>query len=68
MALNCEICKRPTKSRKDRFCPTHAKQTLRRLEASGYLEPLTVTTVDGPQKLSKHRFLTLQDGSTPQSS
>lgn len=65
MALNCEICKRPTRNRKDRFCPTHAKQTLRRLEASGYLEPLEVTTVNGRQKLSNHRFLTIQEGSMP---
>lgn len=68
MATHCEICKRLNRSVKDRFCPTHAKQTLRKLEASGYLEPLVVTTVDGQQKLSKQRFLTLQDGARPQTS
>lgn len=68
MATHCEICKRPLSNRKNRFCPTHATQTLRKLEASGYLEPLTVTTVDGKQTLSHQRFLTLRDGSSRQQS
>lgn len=61
MATHCEICGKANKSRKDRFCPPHQFQVLRKLEAAGYLEPLTVTTVDGVQSLSKHRFLTLPD-------
>jgi hypothetical protein len=61
MATHCEICGRENKSRKDRFCRQHQRQVLQKLEAEGYLEPLTVTTVDGVQTLSKHRFLTLPD-------
>lgn len=65
MALNCEICGIKNTSRKDRYCRKHQKTVLRRLEQVGYLEPLKVTTVDGVQKLSRQRFLTLQDGPPP---
>lgn len=68
MATHCEICKRPLSNKKDRFCKPHAKATLRKLESAGYLEPLTVTTVDGQQRLSHQRFLTLQDGSNKRQS
>lgn len=61
MALTCKICGHPTPSVKDLYCRKHQRSTLRQLEAEGYLEPLTVTTVDGVQQLSKHRFLTLPD-------
>lgn len=65
MALNCEICGLPNTSRKDRYCKKHQKTVLRKLEKDGYLDPLVVTTVDGVQRLSKQRFLTLQDGPPP---
>jgi hypothetical protein len=61
MAATCEKCGAKTSNRKNRFCDPHAAQTLQTLEAAGYLEPLTVTTVDGVQKLSNRRFLTLPD-------
>lgn len=65
MAQYCEICGTENQSRKDRFCPRHQRAVLRQLERSGYLEPLTVTTVDGVQRLSNRRFLTLPDDQTP---
>lgn len=40
MALRCEMCGRPNRSKKDRFCPEHENQMRRRMIASGYLEPL----------------------------
>jgi hypothetical protein len=63
MATHCEICGRPLSDKKNRFCLPHARSTLRKLEAVGYLQPLQISTVDGAnQKLSRHRFLTLPDG------
>lgn len=62
MATHCEVCGRPLKDRKNRFCLPHAKATLKAMERSGYLQPLTISTVNGPnQRLSRHRFLTLRD-------
>lgn len=49
---------------KDLYCRKHGRQLLKRLEASGYLEPLTVQTVNGTVKLSTQRFLTLPQGGT----
>ncbi len=61
MSEKCEICSRKNQSRKDRFCLYHQRQVLRKLEAEGYLEPLTLTTVNGVQTLSHRRFLTVPD-------
>lgn len=61
MAATCKICGKPNQSKKDLYCRTHQRKVLQSLEQSGYLEPLTVTTVAGQQKLSNRRFLTLQD-------
>jgi hypothetical protein len=57
----CEICKRPNRSKKDRFCHSHSRLMLKKMESSGYLEPLRVTTQDGVQNLSNRRFLTLPE-------
>lgn len=62
MGLHCEVCKTTLSNRKNRFCPRHAKQMLRKMEDSGYLEPLVVSTVDGAnQHLSRDRFLTFKE-------
>lgn len=61
MSSRCEKCGKLNQSVQDRFCPKHAQQTLRRLERSGYLEPLTIGTASGLEKLSPDRFLTLND-------
>lgn len=61
MAKNCEICGTLNASTKDRYCRHHARQTLRRLERVGYLEPLEVRTIDGLTRLSSQQFLTLPD-------
>lgn len=62
MGLHCETCDATLKDRKNRFCHRHALQVLRRMERDGYLQPLTVSTVDGAnQKLSDRRFLTVRE-------
>jgi len=65
MATHCKRCGRELMDRKNLYCKAHAIQTLRSLDAAGFLEPLTLTTVDGVQKLSSRRFLTLPDEPTP---
>jgi hypothetical protein len=39
MAKICEKCHRRTPSVKDRFCQSHARQLLKEMAESGYLEP-----------------------------
>lgn len=60
MSLRCQFdgCNRKTTSKKDKFCLKHAKQTLKALAASGYFQPLEVTTIDGTTRLSNREFLT----------
>lgn len=67
MGRKCEKCQDETPSKSDRFCLKHARQTLRKLEAEGYLEPLRYTTQDGVQVLSTKRFLTLSEEPNGQS-
>lgn len=60
MASRCETCGNLLSDTRDRFCPSHARQHLRHLESIGYLQPLEISTVDGPrQRISPRRFLTL---------
>lgn len=62
MGLHCKTCGVPLKDRKNLYCRPHAVATLKHLERVGYLEPLTISTVDGTnQRVSKQRFLTLRD-------
>lgn len=61
MASHCEKCGLKLRSKKDRFCPTHAMQVLRRLETVGYLQPLREMTASGDQVISTKRFLTLKE-------
>lgn len=65
MATHCTTCGVPLADKKNLYCGRHAKATLRKLHKSGYLQPLTIRTVDGVQKLSKRRFLELPSPSTP---
>lgn len=59
---HCKVCGTLLGSTKEMFCQRHQKLTLKKLEASGYLEPLQISTVDGPnQRLSRRRFLTVLD-------
>lgn len=58
----CKTCGKELSNRKNLYCPLHASATLRKLEASGYLEPLTITTSGGGiESLSHRRFLTVRD-------
>ena len=61
MADKCQKCGRKLEDRTDRFCPRHARELLREMETSGYLEPLVVRTMDGESKLSNRKYLTLTD-------
>lgn len=64
MGLHCETCNTKLHDRKNRFCKRHALQTLRHLESVGYLQPLTISTVNGSnERISRRRFLTLREGS-----
>ena len=61
MAKTCERCQRPLRDQTERLCPRHRSQLLREMEASGYLQPLTLQTQDGEVELSRRRFLTQPD-------
>lgn len=58
MAERCEKCHRQLADKTMRWCPKHGAELLRKLEASGYLEPLVHQTQDGEVRLSSQRFLT----------
>lgn len=59
---HCKVCGNPLSDKTELFCPRHRMAMLKKMEASGYLEPLKVSTIDGPnQHLSRARFLTVQD-------
>jgi uncharacterized Zn finger protein (UPF0148 family) len=64
MALCCKTCGQPTRHKSDLYCPTHERQVLRTLDRAGYLQPLTVQTMDGPVRLSNREFLTLPEPGT----
>lgn len=61
MNRKCEICGRPTPEKADRYCLRHQTAILEKLDEAGYLEPLTLMTVDGQQRLSRRRFLTVPE-------
>lgn len=60
MAVTCEKCGRPTRSKKDRFCPKHAKAMLKLLADRGYLEPLEQRTISGPFRLAPKGSLSVE--------
>lgn len=59
MVKTCEKCGVRI-NRKDRFCQKHARAVLVAAEKSGYLQPLSVMTVDGLVQVAKRRFLTIR--------
>lgn len=57
----CQVCGSSLKDKTMKFCPTHAKEFLLRMEAEGKLEPMEYTTQNGVQRLSTRRFLSIRN-------
>jgi hypothetical protein len=56
-------CRKKVHRKADRFCRPHGLRELDRINRAhpDYFQPLHVWTIDGPQKLSAHKWLVLEE-------
>lgn len=63
---HCKVCGSRLEDKRNLYCRKHARQLLKTMEASGYLQPLTIRTQDGIQRLSNRRFLEMPEIQKPE--